>query len=94
MKWNGKQKQQVHHKVFEKVNHLDMLRTEEPTQHVADIIANLNKQLKLKQQNSSLEPIISNNGKDENPENNFKTTTEAIESISNDIRLHPIIEIV
>ena len=71
-----------------------MLRTEEPTQHVADIIANLNKQLKLKQQNSSLEPIISNNGKDENPENNFKTTTEAIESISNDIRLHPIIEIV
>jgi len=94
LKWKGKQKQQVHHKVFEKVNHLDMLRTEEPTQHVADIIANLNKKLKLKQQNSSSEPIISNYSKDENPENDLKTTTDAIESISNDIRLHPIIEVV
>ena len=35
--------------MFQKVNHLDMLRTEEPTQHVADIIRNLNKELNLNQ---------------------------------------------
>ena len=35
----------VHHKVFEGVNHLDLLRTDPPTQAVADIISNLNKEL-------------------------------------------------
>ena len=32
--------------MFEGVNHLDMLRTEEPTTAIANIVAGLNKQLK------------------------------------------------
>merc|ERR1712106_4056 len=52
LKWRKKQTQPVHHQVFEKVNHLDMLRTEEPTQNVADIIASLNKELADNKENN------------------------------------------
>jgi len=45
LKWRGQQPQPVHHQVFEKMNHLDMLRQEEPAQNVADIIAKLNTEL-------------------------------------------------
>jgi len=48
LRWKDQQKQPVHHKVFEGVNHLDMLRQEEPAQVVADIISNLNKELSRK----------------------------------------------
>jgi len=48
LRWKDQQKQPVHHKVFEGVNHLDMLRQEEPAQVVADIITNLNKELNRK----------------------------------------------
>jgi len=52
LKWRKTQSQPVHHQVFEKVNHLDMLRTEEPTQNVADIIASLNKELADNKENN------------------------------------------
>merc|ERR1712032_867487 len=38
-------KQAVHHKVFKGINHVDMLRREEPTSYVVNIIDGLNKQL-------------------------------------------------
>eukprot|EP00092_Neocalanus_flemingeri_P104330 GFUD01133612.1.p1 GENE.GFUD01133612.1~~GFUD01133612.1.p1 ORF type:complete len:534 (+),score=122.31 GFUD01133612.1:70-1602(+) len=52
LRWREKQSQPIHHQVFEKVNHLDMLRTEEPTQNVADIIASLNKELGVNKENN------------------------------------------
>merc|ERR1719397_2493152 len=45
LKWEGAQKQAVHHKVFKGINHVDMLRREEPTSYVVNIIDGLNKQL-------------------------------------------------
>jgi len=45
LKWDGAQKQAVHHKVFKGINHVDMLRREEPTSYVVDLIDRLNKQL-------------------------------------------------
>merc|ERR1711974_108670 len=45
LKWDGAQKQAVHHKVFKGINHVDMLRREEPTSYVVDVIDRLNKQL-------------------------------------------------
>jgi len=46
LRWTDQQNAPVHHHVFEGVNHLDMLRTEEPTTAIANIVASLNKQLK------------------------------------------------
>ena len=46
LRWRETQSQPVHHKVFENVNHLDMLRLPEPSQNTAEIIKNLNKQLR------------------------------------------------
>lgn len=45
LRWTDQQSAPVHHHVFEGVNHLDMLRTEEPTTAIANIVAGLNKQL-------------------------------------------------
>ena len=45
LRWRHTQSQPVHHRVFENVNHLDMLRLPEPSQNIALIIKNLNKQL-------------------------------------------------
>jgi len=45
LKWDGVQKQAVHHKEFKGINHVDMLRREEPTGYVVNIIDGLNKQL-------------------------------------------------
>ena len=45
LRWKDQQSQPVHHQVFEKVNHLDMLRLPEPSRNIAEIIKNLNKEL-------------------------------------------------
>ena len=45
LRWKDQQSQPVHHQVFEKVNHLDMLRLPEPSRNTAEIIKNLNSQL-------------------------------------------------
>merc|ERR1711910_296581 len=45
LRWEGAQKQAVHHKIFKGINHVDMLRREEPTTYVVDTIDGLNKQL-------------------------------------------------
>jgi len=50
LKWESAQKQAVHHKVFKGINHVDMLRKEEPTSYVVEIIDGLNKQLQKTQQ--------------------------------------------
>jgi len=89
LKWRNEQSQPVHHKVFEKVNHLDMLRTEEPTQNVADIIKNLNKELKLK---TELKLGVANTAKD--TQNDIKSQTSDEKKITDeDEDIHPIIEV-
>jgi len=50
LRWEGAQKQAVHHKVFKGINHVDMLRRVEPTSYVVDVIDGLNKQLQKTQQ--------------------------------------------
>ena len=75
--------------MFEKVNHLDMLRTEEPTQNVADIIKNLNKELKLK---TELKLGVANTAKD--TQNDIKSQTSDEKKITDeDEDIHPIIEV-
>jgi len=101
LKWRKKQTQPVHHQVFEKVNHLDMLRTEEPTQHVADIIESLNKELKIEDKMSVKLPVNKLNVK-------VRLEEKAEEHVSEDVQekeesndetdfshhdVHPIIEI-
>jgi len=49
LRWEGAQKQAVHHKIFKGINHVDMLRREEPTSYVVDVIDGLNKQLQKTQ---------------------------------------------
>jgi len=49
LRWEGAQKQAVHHKVFKGINHVDMLRRVEPTSYVVDVIDGLNKQLQKTQ---------------------------------------------
>jgi lysophospholipase-3 len=49
LKWKGAQKQAVHHKIFKGINHVDMLRREEPTSYVVNVIDGLNKQLQRTQ---------------------------------------------
>jgi len=51
LRWEGAQKQAVHHKIFKGINHVDMLRREEPTSYVVDVIDGLNKQLQKTQVN-------------------------------------------
>jgi len=46
LRWKKLQNQPVHHKVFEKVDHLSMLRLDEPAKHIADIVSQLNEELK------------------------------------------------
>ena len=50
LRWKDQQSQPVHHQVFEKVNHLDMLRLPEPSRNIAEIIKNLNNQLQQQHQ--------------------------------------------
>merc|ERR1712179_361236 len=87
LKWKDKQSQPVHHKVFEKVNHLDMLRTEEPTQNVADIIENLNKELKL-----NMEVKLKEENTDKVLQHNIDSQTSDEEKIIPD-DVYPIIEV-
>merc|ERR1740137_65413 len=99
LKWRNKQSQPVHHQVFEKVNHLDMLRTEKPTQHVADIIAMLNKELEVKKE--GIETHAANNQEDatkakETIEDTANILFENNQVSHNEIGhgdVHPIIEV-
>jgi len=54
LRWEGKQEQKVTHKVFPNVNHLDMLRAEEPSSYIASILETLNKELQLQRKHQSM----------------------------------------
>ena len=79
---------------------MDMLRTEKPTQHVADIIAMLNKELEVKKE--SIETHAANNQEDatkakETIEDTANILFENNQVTHNEIGhgdVHPIIEIV
>ena len=73
--------------MFEKVNHLDMLRTEEPTQNVADIIETLNKELKL-----SMEVKLKEEVNDKELQNNIDSQTSDEKKITHE-DIYPIIEV-
>merc|ERR1719348_303081 len=83
LKWRTKQTQPVHHHVFEKVNHLDMLRTEEPTQNVANIIQKLNMELKAQ---------LENIGQNIQDSVDSQPAVDALKDASDEV--HPIIEVV
>jgi len=101
LKWRKTQSQPVHHQVFEKVNHLDMLRTEEPTQNVADIIASLNKELANNKENNKKQAVHKemDNGKveEETEHHAIKDVGEKQEIHAdnefNHDNVHPIIEV-
>ena len=58
LRWAEQQTAPVHHHVFPGVNHLDMLRTEEPTDTVAGILKQLNTQLETSLQLKAKSPGV------------------------------------